>query len=489
MAMHRLYLPVLIAAATILGIIAAPGAEALPVFARQTGQNCVACHAGGQFPELTPYGRLFKMTGYTIGSRTLPFSVMGVASYAKVADTSKSDSPGTDFQKNAVPLFASGSLFIAGKVTENIGAFTQITYDNYSSQGADGQYHGHSQADNMDFRYADHFVTPDRDLIFGISANNNPSVSDPWNTAAAWMQYVPVPSPTSHQFIDGKAPFPGFGSGGNIAGLSTYLFWNKTLYAEVGTYRTANQLLSFMSAGIGDASTTKLNGNNNPYWRLALSGEWGAHNLMVGASGMKARVYDGGSDITDPNNLGRFRNTGVDAQYQYLLAPHTITAQVAYMRQVTDYSVNNVANATAPTTFTLADGVTPVAAANTTDTTNTFRAKLSYIYQAKYGGSIAFFNLTGTTNTLLQTSGFDPVNCGATVVCNSSSARVTGNLSGNPATRGFTYEAFWMPAQYVRVGVQYTSYSKFNGASDNYDGFGRNASDNNSMFLYVWGAY
>ena len=30
------------------------GAQAIPAFNRQTGQNCVACHAGGQFPELTP---------------------------------------------------------------------------------------------------------------------------------------------------------------------------------------------------------------------------------------------------------------------------------------------------------------------------------------------------------------------------------------------------------------------------------------------------
>ena len=27
-------------------------AQAVPAFNRQTGQNCVACHAGGQFPEL-----------------------------------------------------------------------------------------------------------------------------------------------------------------------------------------------------------------------------------------------------------------------------------------------------------------------------------------------------------------------------------------------------------------------------------------------------
>jgi hypothetical protein len=43
--------------------------------------------------------------------------------------------------------------------------------------------------------------------------------------------------------------------------------------------------------------------------------------------------------------------------------------------------------------------------------------------------------------------------------------------------------------QYVRVGLQYTSYSKFNGAASNYDGFGRDAKDNNTLFFYVWGAY
>ena len=76
------------------------GAQAIPAFNRQTGQNCVACHAGGQFPELTPYGRLFKLTGYTIGERAVPISGMAVASLTRVANTSKSDDPGADFQKN-----------------------------------------------------------------------------------------------------------------------------------------------------------------------------------------------------------------------------------------------------------------------------------------------------------------------------------------------------------------------------------------------------
>ena len=465
-------------------------AQAVPSFARQTGQNCVACHAGGQFPELTAYGRMFKLTAYTIGERTIPISVMGVVSSANVANTSKSDDPSADFQKNGKPIFATGSLFLAGKVTDNIGAFAQITYDNYASQSADGKFHGHSNADNMDFRFADRWITGDRDLVLGVSVNNNPSISDPWNSAAAWMQYVPTPSPTSYQFIDGTAPYPRFGSGGNIAGISAYTLWDKSVYAELGTYRTANRIFSFMSAGIDDASKTKLSGNNNPFWRLAWTHEWGPNNIMVGTSGMMAKVYDTGSVTSDPNNLGRFKNAGVDAQYQYILDPHTVTAQLAYMRQRQTYSANTIAGAASP--FFLADGVTPVNPASPFDTTNILRAKVSYIYQAKYGGSLGFFNRTGSSNTLNQSSGYDSSGLITSTDPNAtgiSSTRVTGNLTGNPATRGFTYEAFWMPLQNVRVGAQYTAYAKFNGAASNYDGLGRNAKNNNSIFFYLWAAY
>ena len=90
-------------------------ANAIPAFNRQTGQNCVACHAGGQFPELTPYGRLFKLTGYTIGQRTVPISAMAVASLSKVANTSKSDDPGADFQKDGKVILATASLLQIGR--------------------------------------------------------------------------------------------------------------------------------------------------------------------------------------------------------------------------------------------------------------------------------------------------------------------------------------------------------------------------------------
>ena len=60
----------------------------------QSGQNDVACHAGGQFPELTPDGRLFKLTGYTIGKRGIPISAMVVFSPSKVRFTVGAAWPG-----------------------------------------------------------------------------------------------------------------------------------------------------------------------------------------------------------------------------------------------------------------------------------------------------------------------------------------------------------------------------------------------------------
>jgi hypothetical protein len=454
-------------------------ANAIPLFARQTGQNCVACHAGGQFPELTPYGRLFKLTGYTIGRRAPPVSVMGVVSYSKASDTSNSVDPAADFSRNGDLIFATASLFLGGRITDNIGAFAQITYDNYASLGDDGKYHSDTSADNIDVRYADRFVSDQGDLIFGVSVNNNPSVSDPWNTAAAWMQYVPVPSPTSSRFIDGNAPYPGFGSGGNLGGVSVYVFLNQRFYAELGGYRTATGLFSIMSAGVASADTTRLEGVN-PYWRFAFNHEWGANSLMLGVSGMNSRVFDDPLDTSDSATTHRYNEGGLDAQYQFLLDPHTVTAQLAFMHsrhRYPDFLANQEASFVGPNGAALAD-------TNTEDTNRTLRAKVSYVYRAKYGGSASYFNLTGTTNTFNQSAGYDPETLMLT-----SDDPVGANLSGNPATQGWTFEAFWTPLQNVRVGAQYTIYDKYNGAAQNYNGFGRNARDNNSLFVYAWVAY
>jgi hypothetical protein len=44
--------------------VAAMPSRAVPSFARQTGMACAACHT--VFPELTPFGREFKLNGYVL---------------------------------------------------------------------------------------------------------------------------------------------------------------------------------------------------------------------------------------------------------------------------------------------------------------------------------------------------------------------------------------------------------------------------------------
>jgi hypothetical protein len=51
------------------------------------------CGLSCQLPELTPYGRLFKLSGYTLGTTQLfPVAVMAVGSVSKVSNTQGNDS-------------------------------------------------------------------------------------------------------------------------------------------------------------------------------------------------------------------------------------------------------------------------------------------------------------------------------------------------------------------------------------------------------------
>jgi hypothetical protein len=71
--------------AGLLTVCFAPPAEALPSFARQTGQPCGTCHT--DFPALTPFGRRFKLLGYTTGGgkfRTTPWP--GAEDFRAAAD-------------------------------------------------------------------------------------------------------------------------------------------------------------------------------------------------------------------------------------------------------------------------------------------------------------------------------------------------------------------------------------------------------------------
>ena len=48
---------------------------------------------------------------------------------------------------------------------------------------------------------------------------------------------------------------------------------------------------------------------------------------------------------------------------------------------------------------------------------------------------------------------------------------------------------YGLPIQNIRLTLQYTGYTKFNGGRSNYDGTGRNAGANNTLFANVWVAF
>src|SRR5664279_5725402 len=54
-------------------------AQAVPSFARQTGLACEACHT--VFPQLTPFGRVFKASGYTLSNTSKVQDVDRVSNY------------------------------------------------------------------------------------------------------------------------------------------------------------------------------------------------------------------------------------------------------------------------------------------------------------------------------------------------------------------------------------------------------------------------
>jgi len=420
-----------------------PKAVAVPSFARQTGLACVACHVS--FPELTPFGRFFKLTGYTLSNQwTIPLAGMAQISQTNTRSINQNE---YDFVRNQDVVLQQASLFYGGRIAGPVGAFAQWTYDGIAH---------HSGIDNTDIRAAGHFTQNDIDFIYGLTVNNNPTASDVWNTTPVFgFPYASSSvslTPAASTLIDGNLAQ-------QVAGAAAYAFWQRSIYAEFGFYRTADEMFSVFRTG-QDISTPggvhRLKGEN-PYWRVAYSREWGAQSIELGTFGLIADVYPDNTIPTSPTD--RFSDYGVDAQYQYLTLSHAFTTQLSLIHEKQSW------NASFPSGG-IGAGPTP---ANPTDRLNTFKAKASYYYQRKYGATLAYFSTTGNTDTGLY-----------------GSVPVTGSANGSPNSRAIILELDYLPIPQVKLSVQYTWFLEFNGARFNYDGSGRNASDNNTLYMLAW---
>lgn len=427
--------------AAIVILMGSIDANAVALYARQTGMNCAACHSGGQYPELNRFGREFKLMGYTLGTRqSIPLAAMLQGGLTKIKNYNGSADPSTDFSHDNSFQLQQASLFTGGKITDNIGAFIQWTYD--------GVGH-HSQMDNVDLRFADKTTVGGKNLIYGISLNNNPSVQDPYNTTPAWK--FPTAGPGGAFQDYGSPTLIDGGLAQLVVGAGAYVDWNNLVYAELSGYQTADGAFSFMRAG-GDTVANRFPvKGTNPYWRLALHGDSGPHSWEVGTYGMVADAY---SDMTDANSpTNRYKDHAIDGQYQFTDGLNHWTAQATWIHEKIDWYADAVAN-----------GVV----SNNSDTLNTKRIKGSYFHNNKVGGSVAYFSTTGSQDAVFY----------------------AGNTSMTPDTSGYILEVSYLPIEKIRLALQYTAYNKFNGSSSNYDASGtftgRNASDNNTWFLSTW---
>jgi hypothetical protein len=97
---------------------------------------------------------------------------------------------------------------------------------------------------------------------------------------------------------------------------------------------------------------------------------------------------------------------------------------------------------------------------------NTVRLNAEYHFGDRVSGTFGWFNVDGTT---------DPVVFGP--------AALIGSANGDPKSAGYIGNISWWPVQNISLTFQYTGYTRFNGGSTNYDGLGRNADQNNTMYI------
>ena len=113
-----------------------------------------------------------------------PVSTMAIIGYTH---TQGPLPPPTDpFKPNDNIVISPFSGFWGGAITDNIGAFAQVTYGGPPAGGFADPF-GHTWGwDNTDVRFVKTVSIGGVDAIFGITANNNPTVQDLWNTTPAW---------------------------------------------------------------------------------------------------------------------------------------------------------------------------------------------------------------------------------------------------------------------------------------------------------------
>lgn len=414
-----------------------------PGFARQTGMSCTACHT--VFPQLNSFGRMFKLNGYTLTTvatidendengksrlKLLPLAPFSVMAQASLSHLNK-ELPGS--QNNNVEFPQQLSMFFSGLITPRIGAFMQFSYD---QQGAA------FGIDNVDIRYANQTKLASKELIYGFTLNNNPTVQDVWNSIPAWgYPYAssPVaPTPSASTMIEG-------GLSQQVAGLGGYSLFDNLVYTEFSLYRSAPQ-------GAPDPPGTDsemiLKGVA-PYWRLAFQHQWSTFYTEIGTFGMYSGIIPTGvSGLTD-----NYTDLGFDLQIERSIPGGNIILHSYWIHEIQK----------------LHSSFTGGNSQNEDNTLNSFKIDGSAFFNKGFGFTLAYFLTKGTQDNILY-----------------APAPVDGSRLNKPDSDGFILQLNCIPWHNTQFSLQYVINDKFNGAKNNYDDNNRNASANNVLYLLTW---
>jgi hypothetical protein len=438
-------------------------ARAVPSFAAQTGQPCQTCHIGALGPQLTPYGRNFKIKGYTLTGGTGPASKIHLAAWLQTEFSSyQKDLPPAgitpDFAKNDNIFLNAVSLFYAGRITDNVGVFLQGTYDNVGKAFAQ---------DNSEVRVVGAGTALGHNVDYGFSFNNAPGWSDPYNSNYLWgypfISNGVAPTPNASPILAGAVQ-------DNSLGVVGYAWVDQHIYVDLGGYESQPPgYMKLFGEAYGPGSSTGI----EPWASLTYAWFWGNNNAHLGGHYFDGR-YNPTVDVRSSD--GQFGHNSyedfmISNGYQYIgddfINVFTVDGFYDYEHQKLDGS-SSIINPN-------------YSSSRAANRLSEFKEWATYYYQETYGGTIAFDKIWGNRNDLLYNTGANDT---------------TGSIKGSPNTTAWTFEADWVPFGKEdsflhpflnwKLGLQYTLYTQFNGSGRNYDGYGRNASDNNTLLLFLW---
>jgi hypothetical protein len=388
---------------------------AVPSFARQTGMSCNMCHT--VFPQLTPYGRRFKLNGYTLARqpditdslvsdstttarRTLslnstinPLSVEVTAAYdhlnrsVPVAGTSKTG------QNDDLSIPSAVYIWAAGRVTDRLGTFLQVDYSKTGAITANGAGNGTAGSDNLSvgpselLRYADH--TDSRNLVWGVSTTNGGAAKgDLWSSPVHGFTLLAFGGPGGPGAAL-KAPAVG-GNGGSAIG--TYAMYDDQFYVAATATHQDNATKTFATPG--DATQVGW----NPELRVAWEKDWGKNSLMVGGqvSHFNATLANANNIVAGPNAWVNSRlDAAADWQYQYISDDNLLSFSGAVTTERNSINPNYLAAGT----YT-----------NSVDYLNQVQGSVMYFWRRMYGGVITWVNNDGTHDSKLLTGDGSPHN-------------------------------------------------------------------------------